>query len=101
MLSVFIFSITFCYHIKNLLIVSNFLKIDKAIVSNWHQNLDKLIRECVRFKVNISQIILVTKILYLKNSKKHKGIKRKYKDEMEGVHDNASAFMNQNIKINS
>ena len=28
--------------------MSNFLKIDKAIVSNWYQNLDdKLINECV------------------------------------------------------
>ena len=30
---------------KNLLITSNFLKIDKAIVSNWYKNLDdELIR---------------------------------------------------------
>ena len=52
--SVFRFTIIFCYHIKSLLIISNFLKIDKVIVSNWYQNLDdKLIRECVRFKINI------------------------------------------------
>ena len=52
--SVFVLSIIFCYHIKSLLIVSNFLKIDKAVVSNWYQNLhDKLSRECVRFKDNI------------------------------------------------
>ena len=53
-ISVFVLSIIFCYHIKSLLIVSNFLKIDKAVVSNWYQNLhDKLSRECVRFKDNI------------------------------------------------
>ena len=52
--SVFVLSIIFCYHIKSLLIVSHFLKIDKAVVSNWYQNLhDKLSRECVRFKDNI------------------------------------------------
>ena len=52
--SVFVLGIIFCYHIKSLLIVSNFLKIDKAVVSNWYQNLhDKLSRECVRFKDNI------------------------------------------------
>ena len=52
--SVFVLSIIFCCHIKSLLIVSNFLKIDKAVVSNWYQNLhDKLSRECVRFKDNI------------------------------------------------
>ena len=52
--SVFVLSIIFCYHIKSLLIVSNFLKIDKAVVSNWYQNLhDKLSRECVRVKDNI------------------------------------------------
>ena len=28
-------------------------------------------------------------------------MKRKYKEEMEGVHDNASAFMHLNIKTNS
>ena len=34
--------------------MSDFLKIDKAIVSNWYQNLDdKLLRECVGFKINI------------------------------------------------
>ena len=51
---VFNVSIIFCYHIKILLIISNFPKIDKVFVSNWYQNLDdKLIRECARFKINI------------------------------------------------
>ena len=39
-------------------------------------------------------------MLYLKSSKKHIDIKRKYKEKREGVHDNASAFMQQNIKTN-
>ena len=30
---------------------------------------------------------------YKKNSKKHIDIKRKNKDDLEGVHDNASAFI--------
>ena len=43
---------------------------DRAIVSNWHQNLDdKLIRECVGFKINISWILDVSKKLYLKEPK--------------------------------
>ena len=55
MLSVFIISIIFCYYMKMLLIISNFLEIGKTIVSKWYQNLDyKLISECVRFKINIS-----------------------------------------------
>ena len=37
---------------------------------------------------------------YLKSSKKLIDIKRKYKEEKEGVHDNAGAFMHQNIKTN-
>ena len=44
------------------------------------------------------------KKLYLKKTqidKKHIDIKRKYKEEMERVNDNASAFMYQNIKTNS
>ena len=46
--SVFIFTIIFCYHIKILLIISNFLKIGKDIVSNQYQNLDdKLISKYV------------------------------------------------------
>ena len=36
--------------------------------------------------------------LYLKISEKHIDAKRKNKEEMEGVHDNASAFMHLNIK---
>ena len=71
-------------------------------MSNWYQNLDeKLIRECVRFKINISQNLFVAKRLCSKNSKKNIDIKKKYKEEMEGVHDNASAFMHRNIKTNS
>ena len=43
--SVFVSTIIFCYHIKRLLIISNFLKIGKVIVNNWYQNLnDKPIR---------------------------------------------------------
>ena len=35
------------------------------------------------------------------NSKKHIEINRKYKEEMEEVYDNASAFMHPVIKTNS
>ena len=53
--SVFVFSINFCYHLKRLLLISNFLKTEKVIVSHWYQNLDnKLIRECVSVKMKIS-----------------------------------------------
>ena len=46
--SVLFFTIIFCDQIKRLLIISNFLKIDKAIVSNWYQNRDeKLMSKCV------------------------------------------------------
>ena len=46
--SVLVFTIIFCDHMKRLSIISTFLKIDKVIVGNWYQNLDdKLIRECV------------------------------------------------------
>ena len=62
---------------------------------------DKLIRGCVRFKINILKILVVPKRLYLKNSKKHIDIKIKYKEEMERVHDNANVFMYLNIKKNS
>ena len=52
--SVFNFSVIFCYHVKSLFIISNLLKIYKVIVSNLHQNLDdKLVKECVRVKINI------------------------------------------------
>ena len=45
--SVFFFTIILCYHIKTFLIISSFLKIYNAIVSNSYQNLDDtLIREC-------------------------------------------------------
>ena len=44
---VLIFTVTFCYHVKRLSKILNFLKIDKDILSDWYQNLDdKLIREC-------------------------------------------------------
>ena len=63
--SIFVFSIIFCYHIKSFLIISRFLKIEKVIVSNWYQNLDdKLVSECVRFKINISYILVVAKRLW-------------------------------------
>ena len=101
MLFVFNFSTIF-YHINRLLIIPNFLKIDKVIVRNCYQNLDdELTRECVRLKINILRILDVAKRLYLKNSKKHIDIQRKYKEEMEGVHYNATAFMHQNIKTSS
>ena len=37
-------------------------------------------------------MLAVAKRLYFKNSKKHTDIKRKNKEEMEGVHDNAGEF---------
>ena len=84
------------------MIVFNFLKIDKALASNWYQNLnDKLIRECVRFKINMPKILVAAKRLYFKKLKKHIDIIRKHKEEMEGVHDYSSEFMHQNIKANS
>ena len=44
--SVFVFTIIFWYHIKRLLIIFNFLKREKSIVSNWYQKFDhRLIRE--------------------------------------------------------
>ena len=53
--SVFRFTIIFCYHIKSLLIISNFLKIVKAFLSNWYPNLDdKLIRECVESDLRLT-----------------------------------------------
>ena len=74
-------------------------------MSNCCHNLDnKLIRECVRFKINILWILDVAKSLYLKKTqtdKKHIDIKRKYKEEMEKVNDNAIVFMHRNIKTNS
>ena len=42
-----------------------------------------------------------TNSLQEKKSKKPIDIKRKYKVKIEGVHDNASAFMYLNIKTNS
>ena len=48
MLSLFSFlPLFFCYHIKGLLVISNFLKIDKDIVSNRYQNLDDKLVESV------------------------------------------------------
>ena len=61
----------------------------------------KLIRERVKFKINILQILFVAKRLYLKNSKRRIDKERKYKEKMEGVDDNAIALMHRNIKINS
>ena len=44
-------------------IQKNFLR--KAIESNWYQNLDyKLIRECVKLKINISYILVEAKRLW-------------------------------------
>ena len=44
-------------------IQNNFLR--KAIESNWYQNLDyKLIRECVKLKINISYILVEAKRLW-------------------------------------
>ena len=56
---------TLCYHIKSLLIISNFLETEKTIVSNWYQKLDdKLIRECLRFTINTSWILVAPKRVY-------------------------------------
>ena len=64
-LSVFVLRTIFCYRIKNLLIISNFLQMEKDMVRNWYQNLDnKLIRECVRFKIILSKILVVAKRLW-------------------------------------
>ena len=89
-LSVFVFTITFSCHIKSLLIMSNFPKIDKAIVSNWYQNLDdNLINECVEIALQsldsrLKDIIdLFSSKKTLKKSKKHVDMKRKNKKEME------------------
>ena len=59
--------------------------------------------EYVRFKINILQILVVAKRLYLKKIKEalYIDIKRKYKEEMEGVHDNGSALVYLIIKTNS
>ena len=59
---------------KCLLVTSNFLEVDKVIVSNWYQIWDnKLIREDIvfRFKINISDPadLVVAKRLYLKKLK--------------------------------
>ena len=43
----------------------------------------------------------MAKIIYLKKLQKHRQIKIKYKEEMEEVHDNASAGMYRTIKANS
>ena len=59
--------------------------------------------EYVRFKINILQILVVAKRLYLKKIKEalYIDIKRKYKEEMEGVYDNGSALVYLIIKTNS
>ena len=70
------FSIIFCYHIKSFLIISNFLKIDKVTVSNWYQNLDnKLIRKCVRSKMNILYMLVIAKNFILKVSNRQKSLR--------------------------
>ena len=62
-LSVFVFSVIFCYHIKRLWIIFNFLKIEKAIFSDGYPNLDdKLIRGCVRFKINILILVVAKRL---------------------------------------
>ena len=44
-------------------------------------------RECLRFRINISYALVVAKKKKKKTySRKHIDIKRKYKEEMEGVH---------------
>ena len=45
--------------------------------------------------------LLLNEPFIRKNSKKHIDLKRKYKEDMERVHDNAAAFMHVNIKTNS
>ena len=69
----------FLISLKSLLIISNFLRKDKVIVSNWYQNLDdKLIRECVRIKINI-KILVVAKRLYEKNPNRQNAYRHKEK----------------------
>ena len=79
------------------MIFSNFIKIDKPIVSNWLQNFkEKPTRECAEsvFQSLDSRLTLVVaRILYLKSSKKYVDIKRKNKEEIEKVHHNASVFI--------
>ena len=64
----------------------------------------KLIRRCVRFKINVASIGLSCseKTLFKKTEidKKHIDMKRKYKKEMEGVNENVSEFMHWNVKTN-
>ena len=43
--------------------------------------------------------MFIKESLILKKIEKHIDIKRKYKEEMKGVHDNASTFIHLNIKI--
>ena len=95
--------VIFCYHIKSVLIISNFLKIDEVIVSNWYQNLDeKLIRACVdcvlesldpRLTHSCSRKKLFKKI---KEPYKHK---EKYKEDMEGIHGSAIAFIKKKTQV--
>ena len=47
------------------------------------------------FKINILKILVVVKILHFKNSK----IKRKNKEELEGVHDSASVFIEKQKQV--
>ena len=82
MLSLLLFLALFLLSHKSLLIISNFLKIDKTNVSNWYQNFDdKVIWECVGCVLRSLDSILTfrcsKKTLFKKNSKKHIDIKRK------------------------
>ena len=70
--------------------MSNFPKIDKAIVSNWYQNLDdNLINECVEIALQsldsrLKDIIdIFSSKKTLKKSMNHVDMKRKNKKEME------------------
>ena len=57
-------------------------------MSNWYQNLeDKLIREWLRFKIN--KLSCSEKTLFKKTQidRTHIDIKKKYKEEIEGVNE--------------
>ena len=58
----------------------NLVKINKVIVSNWYQNLDdKFIRECVRFKINLPNVLVVARRLYLKEEELKEAYRHKEK----------------------
>ena len=85
--SVFNFSISFYYHIKSLLIISNFLEKNKVIISNWYQNLDdKLIGNVLDSRLTYYRplkTLLRTLSKKTQIDRKHINIKKKYKEEME------------------